>query len=90
MYRGEVVSAKVSQKLDLYTVTSPQPRMRIGVDMGSDHMQVVPVRVLAAKELPDGVRLVLIGDETAIQEGLRAEQANPPASISCPAGTTSP
>jgi len=54
--------------------------MRIGVDiMGSDHGPVVPVRacVLAAKELPDGVRLVLIGDETAIQEGLRAEQADP-------------
>jgi glycerol-3-phosphate acyltransferase PlsX len=47
--------------------------------MGSDHGPVVPVRacVLAAKELPDGVRLVLIGDETAIQEGLRAEQADP-------------
>ena len=54
--------------------------MRIGVDiMGSDHGPVVPVRacVLAAKELPDGVRLVLIGDETVIRECLRVEQADP-------------
>lgn len=54
--------------------------MRIGVDiMGSDHGPVVPIRacVLAAKELPDGVRLVLIGDETAIREGLLAEGADP-------------
>lgn len=47
--------------------------------MGSDHGPVVPIRacVLAAKELPDGVRLVLIGDESVIREGLRAEQADP-------------
>ena len=47
--------------------------------MGSDHGPVVPIRacVLAAKELPDGVRLVLIGDEAAIREGLRAEHADP-------------
>jgi fatty acid/phospholipid biosynthesis enzyme len=39
--------------------------MRIGLDiMGSDHGPVVPVRgaVLAARELPSDVRLVLIGD----------------------------
>ena len=49
--------------------------MRIGLDiMGSDHGPAVPVRgaVLAAKELPDSVRLVLIGDPGIIGEALAA------------------
>lgn len=49
--------------------------MRIGVDiMGSDHGPVVPVRaaVMAAKELPADVRLVLIGDQRVITEELTA------------------
>jgi phosphate acyltransferase len=52
--------------------------MRIGVDiMGSDHGPVVPVRaaVMAAKELPADVRLVLIGDQRVITEQLKAEGA---------------
>ncbi len=52
--------------------------MRIGVDiMGSDHGPAVPIKgaVLAARELPADARLVLIGDETAIREGLHAEGA---------------
>ncbi len=52
--------------------------MRIGLDiMGSDHGPVVPIRaaVLAAKELPAHVRLVLIGDAEAIAKGLAAEGA---------------
>lgn len=46
--------------------------------MGSDHGPVVPIRaaVQAARELPEGVRLVLIGDEKAIREGLGAESAD--------------
>ena len=54
--------------------------MRIGLDiMGSDHGPVVPIRaaLLAAKELPGNVRLVLIGDPHTIHEGLRAEGADP-------------
>ncbi|MBK7384076.1 MAG: phosphate acyltransferase [Flavobacteriales bacterium] len=50
--------------------------MRIGVDiMGSDHGPVVPIRaaVMAAKELPADVRLVLIGDAEAILAGIAAE-----------------
>jgi glycerol-3-phosphate acyltransferase PlsX len=45
--------------------------------MGSDHGPAVPIKgaVLAARELPAGVRLVLIGDELAIREGLKAEGA---------------
>src|SRR5688572_6294815 len=53
--------------------------MRIGVDiMGSDHGPAVPVRgaVLAARELPEEVRLVLIGDPERIQEGLAAMDAD--------------
>jgi phosphate acyltransferase len=53
--------------------------MRIGVDiMGSDHGPVVPVRaaVMAAKELPPDVRLVLIGDQRVITEQLKAEGAD--------------
>lgn len=56
--------------------------MRIGLDiMGSDHGPLVPIRaaMLAAKELPAGVRLVLIGNEEAIREGLRAEGGDPSA-----------
>ncbi|MBS1582196.1 MAG: phosphate acyltransferase PlsX [Bacteroidetes bacterium] len=56
--------------------------MRIGVDiMGSDHGPVVPIRaaVMAARELPEEVRLVLIGDQATITEGLRAEGADPAA-----------
>ncbi|MEZ4808020.1 MAG: phosphate acyltransferase PlsX [Flavobacteriales bacterium] len=54
--------------------------MRIGVDiMGSDHGPRVPIRgaVLAARELPHEVRLVLIGDPASIAEGLAAEGADP-------------
>lgn len=56
--------------------------MRIGLDiMGSDHGPLVPIRaaILAARELPAGVRLVLIGNEQAIREGLDAEGAAPSA-----------
>ncbi|MBK9761573.1 MAG: phosphate acyltransferase PlsX [Flavobacteriales bacterium] len=54
--------------------------MRIGLDiMGSDHGPVVPIRaaLLAAKELPGDVSLVLIGDQSIIHAGLRAEGADP-------------
>lgn len=46
--------------------------------MGSDHGPLVPVRasLLAAKELPAGVRLVLIGNEAAIRQCLADEQAD--------------
>jgi glycerol-3-phosphate acyltransferase PlsX len=49
--------------------------------MGSDHGAVVPIRaaILAAKELPENVRLVLIGHEKTILDGLRAEGADPAA-----------
>ncbi len=53
--------------------------MRIGVDiMGSDHGPVVPVRAaaMAARELPTGVRLVLIGDPIVITSALSAEGAD--------------
>lgn len=56
--------------------------MRIGVDiMGSDHGPVVPIRaaVMAAKELPAEVRLVLIGDASVIAEGIAAEGGDPAA-----------
>lgn len=56
--------------------------MRIGVDiMGSDHGPVVPIRAaaLAAKELPEGVRLVLIGDAEAISRGLVEAGSDPAA-----------
>ncbi|MGV9014099.1 MAG: phosphate acyltransferase [Flavobacteriales bacterium] len=56
--------------------------MRIGVDiMGSDHGVVVPLRaaVLALKELPDNARLVLIGHEKTILDGLHAEGTDPTA-----------
>lgn len=47
--------------------------------MGSDHGPLVPIRasVQAAQALPEGVRLVLIGNEQAIREGLAAEKADP-------------
>jgi len=54
--------------------------MRIGLDiMGSDHGPAVPIKgaVLAARELPPEVRLVLIGDAAAITAGLQAEGADP-------------
>lgn len=56
--------------------------MRIGVDiMGSDHGPGVPTRgaVLAARELPDNVRLVLIGDADSIRKELIAQQVDPEA-----------
>lgn len=56
--------------------------MRIGLDiMGSDHGPSVPIKgaVLASRELPAGVRLVLIGDAEAIALGLQAEGADPAA-----------
>lgn len=56
--------------------------MRIGLDiMGSDHGPAVPIKgaVLAYRELPAGVRLVLIGDAEAISRGLQAEGADPAA-----------
>lgn len=56
--------------------------MRIGLDiMGSDHGPAVPIKgaVLAARELPPEVRLVLIGDAAAIAAGLQAEGADPEA-----------
>lgn len=56
--------------------------MRIGLDiMGSDHGPPVPIKgaVLASRELPAGVRLVLIGDAEAIARGLQAEGADPAA-----------
>lgn len=49
--------------------------MRIGVDiMGSDHGPAVPLAavMLAAQELPPEVRLVLLGHELTIREGLSA------------------
>ncbi len=47
--------------------------------MGSDHGAVMPLRaaLLAAKELPEDVHLVLIGDQRTIEEGLRAEGGDP-------------
>lgn len=54
--------------------------MRIGLDiMGSDHGPRVPTRgaIMAARELPPGVRLVLIGDPAAIHAALEAEGADP-------------
>jgi glycerol-3-phosphate acyltransferase PlsX len=54
--------------------------MRIGVDiMGSDHGPQVPVRgvVRAMRDLPAEVRLVLIGQQQAIVDCLRAEGADP-------------
>lgn len=54
--------------------------MRIGLDiMGSDHGPAVPTRaaVMAGRELPPDIRLVLIGDEAAILEALAAEGADP-------------
>ncbi len=56
--------------------------MRIGVDiMGSDHGPGVPTRgaVLAARELPETVRLVLIGDAPSIRRELIALHADPDA-----------
>lgn len=56
--------------------------MRIGLDiMGSDHGPAVPVRgaVMAQRELPAEVRLVLIGDQPRILELLTAEGADPAA-----------
>ncbi len=53
--------------------------MRIGLDiMGSDHGPVVPIRaaVMAARELPADVRLVLIGDGDAITAGLAENGAD--------------
>ena len=46
--------------------------------MGSDHGAVVPLRaaILAVKELPDNARLVLIGHEKTILDGLHAEGAD--------------
>lgn len=47
--------------------------------MGSDHGPVVPIEaaVMAAKELPEGVRLALIGEERAMLECLHAQGADP-------------
>lgn len=56
--------------------------MRIGVDiMGSDHGPVVPIRaaVMAAKELPADVRLMLLGDAGVISAGIAAEGGDPSA-----------
>ncbi|MBK8500062.1 MAG: phosphate acyltransferase PlsX [Flavobacteriales bacterium] len=53
--------------------------MRIGVDiMGSDHGSVVPLRaaVMAARDLPADVRLVLIGNAQEIAAGLNTEGAD--------------
>lgn len=53
--------------------------MRIGVDiMGSDHGPGVPTRgaVMAARELPDSVRLVLIGDPESIKAALTEQGAD--------------
>lgn len=43
--------------------------------MGSDHGPVVPIRAaaMALRELPNDTRLVLIGDQAAIEQGLQAE-----------------
>ncbi len=56
--------------------------MRIGVDiMGSDHGPGVPTRgaLIAARELPDEVRLVLIGDAESITAEILAQGADPAA-----------
>ncbi|TXI82738.1 MAG: phosphate acyltransferase PlsX [Flavobacteriales bacterium] len=56
--------------------------MRIGLDiMGSDHGPAVPVRgaLMAQRELPADVRLVLIGDQPRILALLAAEGADPSA-----------
>ncbi len=53
--------------------------MRIGVDiMGSDHGPLVPIQgaVLASRELPDSVQLVLIGDGALITDALTNEGAD--------------
>lgn len=53
--------------------------MRIGVDiMGSDHGPDVPIRgaAMAVRELPEEVRLVLIGDADRIHAGLASEGAD--------------
>lgn len=49
--------------------------------MGSDHGPVVPIRAaaLAAQELPQGVRLVLIGDAERIAGGLQEAGSDPAA-----------
>ena len=46
--------------------------------MGSDHGSVVPIRaaVMAARELPADVRLVLIGNADEISAGLKSEEAD--------------
>ncbi len=54
--------------------------MRIGLDiMGSDHGPLVPIRaaILAGRELPEEVRIVLIGNEQAIREGLAGQGGDP-------------
>ena len=54
--------------------------MRIGLDiMGSDHGPGVPTlgAVLAARELPADVRVVLIGDPDSIHHTLKGEGADP-------------
>lgn len=54
--------------------------MRIGVDiMGSDHGPAVVVKAaaMAARELPADVRLVLIGNQQAILDGLQSEGVDP-------------
>ena len=54
--------------------------MRIGLDiMGSDHGPEVPMKgaVMAARELPADVQLVLIGDPEAIAAGLAREGVDP-------------
>lgn len=56
--------------------------MRIGLDiMGSDHGPATPVRaaVMAQRDLPASVRLVLIGDPGAIARHLAEEGADPAA-----------
>lgn len=47
--------------------------------MGSDHGPLVPIRaaILAGRELPEEVRIVLIGNEQAIREGLASQGGDP-------------
>lgn len=47
--------------------------------MGSDHGPLVPIRaaILAGRELPEEVRIVLIGNEQAIREGLAGQGGDP-------------
>ena len=54
--------------------------MRIAIDiMGGDFAPEAPIHgaVLASKELPEEVQLVLIGDQKTIEDGLKKHGANP-------------